>query len=236
MHKVIGEGSFGCVHKPSIHCKTKPNNKFDYKHYVSKLMLTKNAIDELNEFVVIKQYDPNNEYHLGTPEMCTPNITNPLVKQSILNCKYINANRVEHNPDNYKLLLLKYGGSDLQAFCKHGIKQYIKTDKDNSDNFWLEVHHLIKGLLFFRNNGIVHNDLKPQNILFDTKTGSLMYIDFGLMATKQKIETLSKNSENDLGIFHWSFPFDSGFLNKNNYDKYKNHKVDGRSSMYITDN
>ena len=107
IHKVIGEGAYGCVHKPSIHCKTKPNNKFDYKHYVSKLMLTKNAIDELNEFVVIKQYDPNNEYHLGTPEMCTPNITNPLVKQSILNCKYINAERVENNPDDYKLFVVK---------------------------------------------------------------------------------------------------------------------------------
>ena len=124
-------------------------------------------------------------------------------------------------------MLLKYGGLDLSAFCQH-----ITWNETNSDKFWLEVHHLIKGLLFFRNNGIVHNDLKPQNILFDTKTGSLMYIDFGLMATKQKIETLSKNSENKLGVFHWSFPFDSGFMNKKDYDKYKNHKVDGRSHRY----
>ena len=233
MKKVIGEGSYGCVHKPSIHCETKPNKQFDYQHYVSKLMRNKHAIDELNEFVVIKQYDPNNEYHLGTPEICTPNVEEYGVKQSISKCKYIDAKKVEHDPDDYKLLLLKYGGPDLSAFCEDGIHDYIKTDKDNKcDKFWLEVHHLIKGLQFFRNNGIVHNDLKPQNILFDPKKCSLMYIDFGLMAKKNNMENLSKKSNNTLGIFHWSFPFDSGFINKDNYDKYKNYKVRKMDRMY----
>ena len=92
--EVIGEGAYGCVHKPSIHCKKKPNNNFDYTNYVSKLMRNEHAIDELNEFVVIKKNDPNNEYHLGTPEICNPYIDEKGVKESIAKCKHIDVNKV----------------------------------------------------------------------------------------------------------------------------------------------
>ena len=54
--KVLGEGAYGCVHKPSLHCLGDPT--FDYKNYVSKLMKTSNAKAELKEFVTIHQYDP----------------------------------------------------------------------------------------------------------------------------------------------------------------------------------
>ena len=40
---IAGEGAYGCVHKPSIHCKKGINHKFDYDEYVSKIMTTKHA-------------------------------------------------------------------------------------------------------------------------------------------------------------------------------------------------
>ena len=58
---VVGEGAYGCVHKPSIHCKTQPKPNFDYKKYVSKIMKTKNAEQELAEFVTIGNIDPTDE-------------------------------------------------------------------------------------------------------------------------------------------------------------------------------
>ena len=36
---IIGEGSYGCVHKPSLHCNVNPSPNFDYKNYVSKIMI-----------------------------------------------------------------------------------------------------------------------------------------------------------------------------------------------------
>ena len=45
---VIGEGGYGCVHKPSIHCKTLPKPNFNYTNYVSKIMANKEAIIELH--------------------------------------------------------------------------------------------------------------------------------------------------------------------------------------------
>jgi serine/threonine protein kinase len=218
--KVIGEGSYGCVQDPSLHCTHIPKPNFDYNGYVSKLMKTKRAEEELAEFVKFHRYDPNDEYHLGTPIMCKPNLQEAGVMADVEQCKKMSPD-VKAKPADYDLLVMKYGGPDLKIFCKSKINQFLKTKKEEkSDKFWLEVHHLIKGLQFFRDSGIVHNDLKPQNILYDTKTNKLMFIDFGLMQTKREIIRTSKNNTNNQAVFHWSYPLDSGFMDYNAYSKW----------------
>jgi serine/threonine protein kinase len=225
--KVIGEGTYGCVHKPSLHCLKDLNNSvFNYKNYVSKIMKTKDAEIELKEFVVIGSYDPTNEFHLGPPILCQPELNDKIIDKDISKCKYIKSADVKADPNDYKILLMKFGGPDLKNLCSSGLRKYLST-KSNSrlktDRFWLEVHHLIKGLKFFKDNGIIHNDIKPQNILFDIKTGKLAFIDFGLMRSKEEIITTSKKSDNFLGIYHWSYPFECGIMNKNKYESY--HKL-----------
>jgi serine/threonine protein kinase len=221
---VIGEGTYGCVHKPSIHCEDPPESNFNYKNYVSKLMKTRNAQKELDEFIFIQNIDPTNKYHLGKPFICKPKIDD--IKNEISKCKYIKLKDVEKNINNYKILIQKFGGFDLKSLCNNNLKEYLQKNKElHTDYFWFEVHNLIKGLQFFKKNGIVHNDIKPQNILFDPKNGKLKYIDFGLMKTKKNIIRLSKKSDNFLGIYHWSYPFDCGFMNKEEYVLYKSYDV-----------
>jgi serine/threonine protein kinase len=232
--KIIGEGSYGCVHRPSIYCKTIPSPGFNYKTYVSKLMKTKNAKKELAEFLIIGKIDPTNKYHLGQPILCKPDISEPSVKNDIDNCKYINSNNIKINEDKYSLLVLKYGGPDLKIFCLNYIKKYLKTHKtERTDKFWLEVHNLIKGIKFFKDNGIIHNDIKPQNILFNTTNGKMKYIDFGLTRTKKEIINSSLNNQNYLSIFHWSYPFDCAFMDIAEYNKYKqfNNKTQIKKSL-----
>ena len=221
--KVIGEGTYGCVHKPSLHCSKAKGigPDFNYKNYVSKIMKTKDAQTELKEFVVIGSYDLINEFHLGPPVLCQPELNDKIINKDISKCKYIKSAEVKADPNNYKILLMKFGGPDLKNFCSSEMQKYLSTkSKNKTDRFWLEVHHLIKGLRFFKDNGIVHNDIKPQNILFDIKTSKLTFIDFGLMRSKEEIIHASKNSDNFLGIYHWSYPFGCGLMNKDTYNAY----------------
>jgi serine/threonine protein kinase len=116
---------------------------------------------------------------------------------------------------------MKNGGLDLRQFCKKNLNNYLQTNKEEKvDKFLIEIHHLLKGLKFFKDNGLVHNDLKPQNILID-ENGKMKFIDFGLMRTKKEIIKSSKNSDNYLGIYHWSYPFDCAFMNLQWYNYYK---------------
>ena len=234
--EIAGEGGFGCVLKPSLHCLTQPSPKFNYDNYVSKIMKTKNAKTELNEFKIIGALDRTNEYHLGKPILCRPNLNEPNVKRDIDKCKRIKYSEIKTDPLNYSLLVLKDGGPDLKAFCNDYLTKYLSTYKQKkTDEFWLEAHHLIRGLQFFKDHGMVHYDIKPQNILFDLKNGSMKYIDFGMMKSKAQIIENSKNNRNGSAIFHWSYPFDTGFMNKDMFDLYKTSQHKNNIKLSLTE-
>jgi serine/threonine protein kinase len=224
---IVGEGAYGCVFKPSLPCAKKPKSNLNYNDYVSKFMKTKNAEIELKEFLFIGKMDPDNEFHLGLPIICELDFDDTELINDIKKCSHIkdDLNSTQFKKD-YSLLLIKYGGPDLKALCNNYLIKYLFNDKEyKTDHFWLEVHHLIKGLKFFKDNGIVHNDIKPQNILFNLETGKMKYIDFGLMRKKKEIIRLSEKSDNRLGVFHWSYPFDCGFMNKSYFKEYKNFTI-----------
>ena len=217
--EVIGEGAYGCVLSPSIHCS---NTHIDYTNKVSKIMKTKNAEQELREFVFMSKIDPSNDYHLGTPTLCKPNLKEPHIVSDIGKCTRIDADNVIKHPTDYSLLVLQNGGPDLKMFCYKTIGTYLKKDKrERTKKFWLEVRHLLEGLQFFRRHGLVHNDVKPQNILFNTKNGTMRYIDFGTMRPKSTIVKTSKKNANGLGVYHWSYPLDCGTMNRNAFQHYK---------------
>jgi hypothetical protein len=137
--KVIGEGSYGCVHKPSLHCSHPPNTDFSYKNYVSKIMETDYAKEELDEFLVIGKIDPTDEYHLGEPILCKPELDNKMALKSIEKCKEVEILDVKRAPDKYSLLIMRYGGPDLKAFIHSHLDTYFKTNKEKQlDKLLLE--------------------------------------------------------------------------------------------------
>jgi serine/threonine protein kinase len=93
---------------------------------------------------------------------------------------------LEELDKKYKLLVMKDGGKSLDNYARE-IAAKSKPDMKKIKEFWLEVHRLFLGVKVFADNGVVHHDLKAQNIVYNEDSGRVNFIDFGLMTTKRSI-------------------------------------------------
>ena len=210
---VIGEGTFGCAHKPSMKCR---DNKRRNKNEISKLMTSANAAKELKEFALIDFADKEKEFYLGKPRKCEVDRILSNIR-SIRKCPSGKFDPMRM--DDYSLLVMKYGGQDLEIFGEE-VMTWTKT-KENVDAielFWLEVVRLFYGLKVLHDNNVVHHDLKQQNIVYDKATNRANFIDFGFMEKKSSRIYAAKLSASWLGNkHHWSFPLEAVYWNKDIY-------------------
>ena len=213
MSKVIGEGAYGCVHKPSLKCK---DSKIisDYNDKISKIMKDEHAQTEMLEYVGINKIDPDNKYHIK-PEKCSPDYTYQM-KESVMKCK--SGKDIIKEKEKYKLIVMKYGGPDLKQFFKNPIEDTPKN-RERISYFWIEAVDLFKAVQLFIKNGMIHHDLKPENIVYDENKHSVKIIDFGLLQKKDNIIQESKDSDYWLSQFHFNFPPELFYYNKDRWDK-----------------
>ncbi len=212
---VIGEGTYGCAHRPPMKCRDEPRRK---KNDISKLMTSTNATKELKEFALIDSADKQTKFYLGKPSKCKPDRILSNIR-SIRNCP--SGKFYPEKMDDYSLLVMAYGGQDLAQFGEE-VQTWTKT-KENVDAielFWLECIRLFYGLTVLHNNDVLHHDLKQQNIVYDKATNRANFIDFGFMEKKSVRISDAKRSKSWLGnSHHWSFPLEVVYWNKKDYMK-----------------
>ena len=210
---VIGEGTFGCAHKPSMMCRDKTHRN---ANEISKLMTSVNAIKELKEFALIDAADKEKQFYLGKPRKCEV----ARILSNIRSIRKCPSGRFEPEQiDNYSLLVMNYGGKDLDIFGEE-VATWTKTKEhvDAIELFWLEVVRLFYGLKVLHDNNVVHHDIKQQNIVYDQATNRVNLIDFGFMEKKSTRIYASKIEANWLGNkHHWSFPLEAVYWNKDIY-------------------
>jgi serine/threonine protein kinase len=218
--KKIGEGSYGCAYRPAIPCSDQPNTDIDQK--ISKVLNIGDANNEYAEYVQIAKADPKNEYYLGKPQKCTMSEANynAFVKKS--GCQILQP---KTTAKDYRLLQYLDGGSDLDDFAHNHLTKFLSTwPQRQSDYFWLNAHKLFMGLKQFAENNVIHDDLKPQNIVFKfdlaKDTMDFNYIDFGLARNLSSLRMNVAAGYIDRS-FHWSRPMEQGFASNNyNLDNY----------------
>ncbi len=209
----VAEGTYGCVYRPPIKCK----NGIKYPvGKISKLMTRRAAIKEEKEYKLIKKADKNQKYYPGPPIRCDPDPADAVNEMTPGECKLF-----EKDPkiNKYNLLIYNDGGHDLKQFIDIELDNYLAAgSQEQTDMFFLNAYNLFQGIKVFLENDIIHHDIKPQNIVFDSDTYRFNYIDFGLIEKKSKLinDIISgRNHES----FHWSYPLEFGFLNwEKDYD------------------
>jgi len=207
---LVGYGSYGCVYRPSLTCADK---NVDYTDTVSKLTTDEAAQKELQEFDKVAQVDKEKRFFLGKPTLCVPAFDEQSEIDAADKCKILE----DKEASDYRLLILKDGGMDLDTFVRQ-LPKY--SSPQEVALFWVEVQNLLKGLLFFQRNGLVHNDIKPSNVVYRPDKNQLRFIDFGIMQEKDTMVRESQNNNNWLSMFHWSLPFSQGFLNRGKYQTF----------------
>uniref|UniRef100_A0A6C0IBX0 Protein kinase domain-containing protein n=1 Tax=viral metagenome TaxID=1070528 RepID=A0A6C0IBX0_9ZZZZ len=212
----VAEGAYGCIHRPSLHCE--PNVKKNYRGKVSKLMKTTDAQKELKEYVFIDRADPNHNFYLGKPESCKLGIV-PENRDPIQKCE--SKDKIMKNPSDFSLIILKDGGFDLQQFATMMLKQKVtEKNKQRVERVFLELKRIFMGIQVFLKNNIMHHDIKDQNIMYDEDKRRCNLIDFGLMENISHSIDLCTESKYGYAHYHWSYPFETEFLNKATFDQF----------------
>jgi len=209
--EVVGEGTYGCVHSPSLKCKDAPS--ISYLNKVSKLLKNKDAKKELAEYDKVIEADKNKDYYLGKPEDCNLDNRNVINLKSIQKCKI--GSDVLKNLSGFKLLIMKDGGINLEKYTKK-MKEWSVSEMNTElcEKFVLESMRLFKGLKVFEEHGLVHHDLKPQNVVYDEVTNRMNFIDFGLMVSRNKVIKQASSGNYGFALFHWSYPWELEFINR----------------------
>jgi len=226
---VIGQGSFGCVHKPSLKCKDETG--ISYVNKVSKILSKPDAKKEIGEYSKVSKADKKNQFYLGKPEDCE-------VDESQFNVNAIRkctiGDRAAQNLDRYQLILMENGGENLVTYTDK-MRNWSRSEMstENCEKFAIEALRLFAGLKTYLDKGLVHFDLKPQNIVYNATTNRLNFIDFGMMKSKKPLISQAKKSKCGSAFFHWSYPWELKYVNRNWYDAVTNSKT--RQDAIIAD-
>lgn len=207
--RVLGEGSFGCVVTPPLHCNN-PFFRMPYsidKNYVSKIVeYDEDDEDILNELKFGKKLvklDPRQKYFSPIINGCL------LEEQKHQDLKYLSSKKNSFNNSSYFNSSSMNNTSNNQQNDKKETKCYIylsedylnlisknagvnlkialtsKMDKVQEyfrNNYKHIMHHFCDGLMILHKNNILHKDLKPYNVMinFQSRRPLPNIIDFGL--------------------------------------------------------
>ena len=186
--KKIGEGVFGQVYRPPLHCLTeKPH--FNNDEYVSKVVSSDDAIKEMDASDALIDIDPDFEWSERGLHMCTTGV------------KQTNKNYKEETASGTTQVIYRYAGVDFgKLICSSG--DYLQF-LQNSVNFgllsrkgFLLVIKLIKGLLphIRKMNDVgYHCDLHFGNIVYNRNDTKARLIDFGQWSTRSDMYKLVTN-------------------------------------------
>lgn len=211
---VIGQGSFGCVHKPSLKCKDETG--ISYVNKVSKILSKTDAKKEVAEYSKVSKADKKNQFYLGKPEDCEVDETKASNINAIQKCNI--GDRAIQKLSRYQLILMENGGENIVTYTDK-MRTWSKSEMstEHCEKFAIEALRLFAGLKVFLDKGLVHFDLKPQNLVYNAATNRLNFIDFGMMKSKKPLISQSKYSKCTSAFFHWSYPWELQYVNQNWY-------------------
>ena len=182
---VIAEGGYGCVLNPSLSCKgTETTNE----KYITKIQVLNETSEREIEFSRMVRKIPRYSKHFA-PIHSTCEHKPSIVKMisNKYNCSFLS----EHPNEKFAISKIKYIKGDM-------FKTHIYNQMESADIFYYIIHsyvYLLFSIYILDKYGIIHYDLKGENIMYDTTHKKPIIIDFGLSIKKDDIKPDFKNAD-----------------------------------------
>lgn len=185
--ELINQGSYGCIFSPAFNCKGKPiqNKQKQYITKVQKRATTSERETKLGK--VIKKISDYEDYFAPILSKCEVSLAR-MDNDKINRCDFI-----EEGEKSYETNKIRYVGKNTLA--THILNVVEATPKQLFD-ILLDTHiHLLTGFKKLLSAGIVHLDVKENNVMIDDNTKTPIIIDFGLSS---EINALNTNKYRDV--------------------------------------
>ena len=175
--KLINDGTYGCVFHPGITCKGKQESL----KYVTKIQINTRSIkNELRVSEKIKRIEGYARFFAPVLKNCDVRIakqhSSELLKCGIFDNKDTN-NSLSRSYVSTKIRFV--GDMDLSKYLLFTVKPARFLSE-----LWRTHSYILKAIHKMTLNGIVHYDLKENNIMFDEALNLPIIIDFGLSFLK----------------------------------------------------
>lgn len=173
----LASGSYGCVFKPHLRCqdpKKEPSRRRVKRATVGKVFGKEEDFDtETRTFNLVKAIDPHDRFTLPFFGTCT---TSPTMHPSD------NAKEcpVMAEGSTYNQIIMAYGGKSLDYFAFN-----MRLSPRVFKRLLPRLVPIMEGIVALKNHGQVHQDIKPDNIMF--QKGRMYLIDFGIMERATEI-------------------------------------------------
>jgi serine/threonine protein kinase len=167
--KLINQGTYGCVYHPGIKC----NGKVQSEKFVTKIQKNDNTVqNEIRIGKIVKTIPQFSRYFAPIIDSCPAKIS----KRAAEGCGVIEAqSSSSSSPIAFVSNKIRYVGKQtLTDYIMHGDKdkireRYIRTQK-----------RLRRAIDKLTEHGLVHFDVKYNNIMYDERIKEPVFIDFGL--------------------------------------------------------
>lgn len=223
----IFAGAQGCVFRPSLKCKHRPRNYHDGN--ISKLGERTSAEAEMREYEQIRRYlvriKNYNKYFGMQAYLCEPDVLDQHDLKNFdevcINMKQHNITAANVNANLSKLRMINMPdlGIDLMKWMEQAelTPQRIRSLNNHVSTL------LVNAIGPMNRLGVVHNDLKSENVMIDSK-GDVRIIDWGLagISTAQHVVPLHHFMNNPVTF---NRPFSTMVVSPNTRDLYASNML-----------
>lgn len=171
--KLLSQGSYGCVFRPTLNC----NGNIGSKRYVSKIQNnTENSKKETDIGQTIKKIK-NYAMHFAPIVKTCPVSLGKLKDDEISKCEIVDM-KYKNAKNAYVTNKIKYVGK--YTLGDYLFQVYQSTPKLFLRTFMDSYFDILQSVSILNKHNILHLDLKENNILYDEQNSKPILIDFGL--------------------------------------------------------